>query len=429
MQGGLLTPADRFQYITGLLGAMGTGLAQHGLPGIGQAAMQFPGQFNQGLLQRRIADNQDRALKMQEAAATREQAKFDKESRAEDAMRLALTGDYTGGLLGPDMPRAEGMAPAGGLLAKMPAEYRGFLQAGAQADPKGAYTTALSLMTQPKTATVAKGATLIDTRTNKPIYENKDDDALSPIAKLQSDLKAGRITPEQYQIGVSKMGPAQTTVNVGNKELDKEAAKFYADVQKGAFTASAALPKIARGRQLLATIQQGKFQPTVQEAKRVLKDLGINMTTLAGLKDDVGAAQALDALMTDIRLDIQERLKGQTSDREQADLKGAVARLGNTPEGNLMILDQLESIATRTGKQAEVLRSYRKKNNGTIDAGVYDAIVEAGVGAEPPPLRTAAEAQSQAAPKQPPPGARTATNPQTKERVWYDEQSGAWVKF
>lgn len=421
---------DQIMSLGGLLAGAGAGYSQSGWGGLAGGAQQGLLNAQQMMQARELMALRKQAADMQKQQFDRETMKLDKESRAEDAMRLALTGDYTGGLLGPDMPRAPGMAPAGGILGQLPVEYRGLLHAGAQADPKGAYTTALSLMTQPKTATVAKGATLIDTRTNKPIYENKDDEALSPIAKLQSDLKAGRITPEQYAIGVSKMGPAQTTVNVGKeqdaatKAAGEGAGKFYSDLQKESLATQSAVPKITRARQLLSTIQQGATAPTTQVIKRWAKDLGLDK--VAGLKDDVGPAEALNALMIDLRLDLSQRLKGAITQPEQEMLSQMVARQGNTVEGNLMILDQMESFANRHGVMAKVAREYRQKNGGRIDEGLWDALATSGAEYQPPPMR---EAPAAPMPKQPPPGARTATNPQTKERIWFDDATGKWEKF
>ncbi len=53
------------------------------------------------------------------------------------------------------------------------------------------------------------------------------EDPFSGIAKLQADLEAGRISPEQYQVGIQSMLKPSTTVNVGPTGID------YGDPEAG----------------------------------------------------------------------------------------------------------------------------------------------------------------------------------------------------
>ena len=361
----------------GLMG-LGGGLLAQG-QGNPNGLLQGVGALNQSMDPRRIAMMQQAKIAELQAAMQMDQMK--RQQAQQEAYRTGLLGGptSTGGAGGDQVA----MQP--GLLDQM--NVSPIVRAMAQADPEkvGGGLLAQAMKGPEKPIPVSKGTALYDPASRATIFENKDSDPQSPIAKLQDDLKAGRITPEQYQLGVSKMGPAQTNITVG-KELDKEAVKFYADLQKSAMEASASLPKIARARQLLSSIAQGATAPTVQVIKRYAKDLGLDR--VAGLKDDVGGAEAMNALMIDMRLDLSQRLKGAITEKEQELLAQMVARQGNTVEGNLMILDQLENFATRQGAQAKIAREYRKKNNGQLDAGVYDAVVESGVGMAPPAMRT-----------------------------------------
>lgn len=371
--------SDQLMAIGGLLGGAGQGINQNGWRG-GFAGAQ------QGLLNAQQMQQAQEMMRLRKAAAAmqeqqfaRETAKMDRESKAEDAMRVALTGDYTGGLVGPDMPRAPGMAPAGGLLAGVPESQRGLLGAYAQADPKGVGSMLLSqAMKGPeKPIAVPKDTVLYDPRTNKPVFENKGNDPQSAIAKIQADLAAGRITPEQYAIGISKMGPAQVNVNnVGKAEETAEAkgvGGFYADVYKDTqnqgLSAQSQKARINRAKQLLANISTGTVTPTTAAVKGAFRDvMGADALNALGIKDDTPVADALRSLGTQFTLGFVDQTKGSVSNAEMELFQKASVGLANSTEGNMLILEMAEGLADRQQKVAKLAREYRQRK-GRIDEG------------------------------------------------------------
>lgn len=172
---------------------------------------------------------------------------------------------------------------------------------------------------------------------------------------------------------------ASTTVNLPTqeKEYDKNIGKLYAEEYKGildegkdAWNNNA---RLSKAEYLVKRINTGALKPSTTAVKRVMSSLGFDLANL-GLKDDVGLAQALNAVSIDLTMDVVQRTKGAVSNKEM-DLFAQVApRLSNTVEGNLLIIRMAKKLNDNKIAVSNLARKYAKNKGGRFDDGFYDEL-------------------------------------------------------
>lgn len=177
----------------------------------------------------------------------------------------------------------------------------------------------------------------------------KPAEAQSAIAKLQADLNAGLITPEQYALGAEKLGGGNTVVNNnmgGDKfaeEVGKGQATAFQEMSSTGFTAAQTLGQLDRLEGLLS---QG---PTGASAaiQSLAGEYGIDFGNL-------GPLQAANALIQAMIPGQRPAGSGPMSDKDIEMFKASLPRLINSPEGNALIVQTLRGIAQYDVQRAEI---------------------------------------------------------------------------
>ncbi|MBK8246192.1 MAG: hypothetical protein IPK85_02115 [Gemmatimonadetes bacterium] len=240
------------------------------------------------------------------------------------------------------------------------------------------------------------------------------DKPLSDAGKLQSDLRAGRITPEQYEAAMAKIrGEGESpvmramreagidpsspegqklirdyaarvgggaTVNIDNKAETEFARKVagaqaeaYTNVQKGAAEAISSNARLDRMSQLLEGVQTGKYSTSLMELQKGLSTiLGKNAPTIFGKPAEVAQAEAASALANEIALTLRNPaggagMPGAMSDADRQFLQSMVPGLETTPEGRKLMVETAKSLNKRAVEVARLMEEYRKSNNNSLN--------------------------------------------------------------
>jgi len=174
----------------------------------------------------------------------------------------------------------------------------------------------------------------------------------------QDEVSAYGLDPEKaYQIGadnkIHQIGGNGTNVTIEGDApdfdpLDKEIAKRFAEegqaIAQASDDARATLGQIDRMRMLQRSAESGLYADEKLFLEKAANMLGVENFVYDG---SVGAGEAMRSLGTDFVLGFTERTKGAISEAEMDLFAKAAPGLGNTPEGNALILDMMERIATR----------------------------------------------------------------------------------
>jgi len=240
------------------------------------------------------------------------------------------------------------------------------------------------------------------------------DKPMSDVGKLQSDLRAGRITPEEYEaalakvrgegesqvervireMGIDRNGPlAQelrrkyaervgggATVNIDNRAETEFARKVagaqaeaYTNAQKGAAEAISSNARLDRMSQLLEGVQTGKYSTSLMELQKGLSTiLGKNAPTIFGKPAEVAQAEAASALANEIALTLRNPaggagMPGAMSDADRQFLQSMVPGLETTPPGRKMMIETAKAVNKRAVEVARLMAEYRKSNNNSLD--------------------------------------------------------------
>lgn len=242
-----------------------------------------------------------------------------------------------------------------------------------------------------------------------------------------------------------------TEVNVNQGAEKAQAAKIggaygdtFNDMQKSGRDAAGQLNTLRLMEKLIdnPNFYSGSGGNQVLAFRRAAASLGI-----AGA--DTAAPQELFSKLAN--QSIIDKLGGNlgagVSNSDVTFMSQTTANLANTPEGNRQIVRFGKALAERQIEVAKLAREYAKGNNGLLDAGFDDRLAayaranplfpeatdaQQAAAARPAPAATPRPAaQAAPGPAAAPPGAprqgQTATNPQTKERLIFD--NGKWVPF
>ena len=240
------------------------------------------------------------------------------------------------------------------------------------------------------------------------------DKPMSDVGKLQSDLRAGRISQEEYEaalakvrgegesqvervireMGIDRNGPlAQelrrkyaervgggATVNVDNRaesafavELAKSQAETYTSVMKGAASAPGDNARLDRLNQLLEGVQTGKYATSLMELQKGLRTiLGDNAPTIFGKAADIAQAEAAAALSNEIALTLRNPaggagMPGAMSDSDRQFLASMVPGLETTEPGRRLMIETKKRLNNRRVEEARLIREYMRANGGKLD--------------------------------------------------------------
>jgi hypothetical protein len=160
------------------------------------------------------------------------------------------------------------------------------------------------------------------------------------------------------------MGAGETEYH---KELGKGFAQDYREIQKAGSDALSNKTRYARAKQL---IEKAKGQTGMGGEARLF---GKRLGKLFGIEvGDVGTLEALKGMSVDLTMDVVQKTKGAVSNKEMELFAQTAPGLSNTYEGNLLLLEMYERLATLKQEEAKLARDYAKRN-GKFDAGYYDA--------------------------------------------------------
>lgn len=178
-----------------------------------------------------------------------------------------------------------------------------------------------------------------------------------------------------YQQMLRKSGAANTEIKLPAeegayaKEIGKLRAQARGEIATSARQARGTISRVKQTQKLLNDVQTGAMQPTFQTLKRFAKSVGM-MDYLNGLgvKDDVGAAEALVSVAGQFMMDYIQQTKGAISEKENELFASFSPGLSKTPEGNRILLDWTERLARRQIDMNKLAAKYESEN-GSLDAG------------------------------------------------------------
>lgn len=200
-------------------------------------------------------------------------------------------------------------------------------------------------------------------------------DPTGPMASLQAaGLKPG--TPEAREFLANR---GRSTVQIENKqesafegaEGTRYSSQVFGPLSTAAVSSNVELQKIARAKDLLANFNTGPTGDWRRAGAALAQEFGLDPTKY-GL-DKAAPAEALKAMSGDFILAAMERLKGVASDSDVKMLREMQVNIGNTPEGNLLILDLAERLWSRANAVNEVAQNYLSASGGK-PRGVENAI-------------------------------------------------------
>ena len=189
------------------------------------------------------------------------------------------------------------------------------------------------------------------------------------VAGAQAAARAPFTKPPVTNITTNVMGEVETA---GQKELAKLSANRVAEIRAAAGSADKNLTQIRRARQLLERTNPGQLAGVTLGVKRFMKAVGMDPEAL-GITDDTGAAEALQSLGVDFALQRVQETKGAVSNAEMDLFMQAAPGLARTREGNLLMLELGEKLATRAQSVSREVNKYI--NEGGSITGV-DSVIQ-----------------------------------------------------
>lgn len=298
---------------------------------------------------------------------------------------------------------------------------------------------------QQKSQPKANGIDFLETpdgtivRTNKltgevtPIYKGETKPP-NPTADMQ-DFAYAQSHPEfqKYQTDLKTAGRAQTSVNVDMKgegsfqsTLGADQAKMYQGMVADGIDAKSDLSRIQNLRGQMASLPGG----FIGGAQAIANGWGIK------LGPNASNVEAANAILSQLVPAQRQGLPGAASDRDVSMFRAALPQLSNTPQGNEMIMNSMESMAKYRMAQAQIAGQVSTGQISRQDGiaalqGLPDPLAEfkASLGAGAPGAPPAAGTNG-ATPQQPgtPPisGAQ-----QAPDGLWYvpdPNRQGKWLK-
>lgn len=208
----------------------------------------------------------------------------------------------------------------------------------------------------------------------------------STQAKIQADIEAGLLTPEQGADALAKanyMRPADsvTVNNAQEREYEKGVGKGLAERRLQILdSGTAAEGNIAGYQELGSLLDQtytGAGGEALQELATVANSLGIDTSDI-GLDADAG--QAARALSRKMALELRNPaggagMPGAMSDQDRQFLVSMVPGLSSTPEGARLILNSRIRVEQRNKQVADLAAAYEERF-GRIDSGFFKKLAQ-----------------------------------------------------
>jgi hypothetical protein len=169
------------------------------------------------------------------------------------------------------------------------------------------------------------------------------------------------------------MSPAAASTQAASAEQQKDVAKNYAGIynnlQNAAMANSAKIAKVERVGALLEGYEGGKLSKSAMDFASAANSLGLK------IDPKLPAKQAAEALSKEMALDLRSTasgagMPGAMSDADRDYLKSMTPDVGTTAAGRKMIVDAKVSLLNRESTIAEMARQYTKKHGG-LDADFF----------------------------------------------------------
>lgn len=182
---------------------------------------------------------------------------------------------------------------------------------------------------------------------------------LSGAGKLASDLAKGLISQEQYDAEQAKGSKPLVQVDMGQnssefaKESDKAAAGRLGDI----VAAGNSAPAFLADMNTLAELAKG--MTTGKEAE-VTAALGPWAEALGVKVDGLGAIQTYDSIVARLAPQMRVPGAGASSDFDARQFLKSLPSLGNTPDGNALIIQTFQDIANMKIEAAAIARKAQR---------------------------------------------------------------------
>lgn len=150
-----------------------------------------------------------------------------------------------------------------------------------------------------------------------------------------------------------------------------DARKANSDLQGTAMQARTGIAQTNHLGQLLEQVNTGRFTESTQNIKQMAKGLGINLDAL-GVRDDVGPAQAADALVKQLALTLRNPsqgagMPGSLSNSDRDFLAKMVPGLETTPEGRKLMIDYAQKMYQRQIDLSKVANDFMRSPEAKQD--------------------------------------------------------------
>lgn len=151
--------------------------------------------------------------------------------------------------------------------------------------------------------------------------------------------------------------------------------------QTAADHARSGIANLDRLGKLLEQVNTNKFQGTTQQLKASAKALGVDLDA-AGVGDNVGVAQAAQALSQQMALQLRDPaggggMPGSLSDADRQFLTTMVPAITNDPNANKLMIDWQKKVHQRTVEVGKIVNDYVRSPEFLKDpAGVYAKVRE-----------------------------------------------------
>jgi hypothetical protein len=184
---------------------------------------------------------------------------------------------------------------------------------------------------------------------------------LTTAAKAQADYNAGRIDKATHDRIIASIGKPGVNVNMGGNKQGEIIAGYYGNLfvglQEAAARATQDNLQLNRVGQLMQTLDPGILEPLSQKVKATLKSAGVDLESW-GLRDNVGAAEAMDSLAVRFTLEGVQQTKGAVSNTEMDEFSKMGPSLGKSKEGIALIIEMRRGLNKRAKEAAKLARTH-----------------------------------------------------------------------
>lgn len=199
------------------------------------------------------------------------------------------------------------------------------------------------------------------------IFEPKVDPETGELKVPIINPRTGEVTTKVVP-GLTQETPSQRTQREVDQSLQERENALLAEERQaisksivaGAQSARRELPKLDRLQKVINASSQGAFAKAKVLFGPLAKELGME-------EFDPTNEQAALAAINEYVLNITSQLKGAISDRELDFAERTVARLGNTPEANKLIINRLRSVLSAQIEESNQIKKFKSKGGNPED--------------------------------------------------------------